>query len=309
VWQAGGVEERRFELPARYDLAGTLAPISLSRHDRCARWAGGTFWLAARTPDGPASLALRRTDSELTAHTYGPGAGWLIERADAIAGLRDDMSGFAELARRHDLVARLAGAHSGLRLTATGLLYHRLLRAICEQKVTGKEAYGAYASIVRHFGEPAPAGPDSPPELLLPPDPVRVAATPYHDFHPLGLEQRRTNTLRGASARIAALQASPDSATLQQRLQALPGIGVWTAAEVGSTVMGDPDAVSVGDYHLKNVVSWALAGEPRGTDERMLQLLAPFAGQRGRVCQLLIAAGIGAPRYGPRLSVRGYRKF
>lgn len=304
------MQERRIGLSGRYDLAGTLGPISLSRHDRCARWAGGVYWLAARTPEGAATLSLRQIGAaELVANGYGPGAGWLLGRADAIAGLRDELADFAALAALHPLVARLAREHSGLRRTATGLLFHRLLRAVCEQKVTGKEAYGSYAAIVRHFGEPAPAGEGSPPELLLPPEPARVAATPYYDFHPFGLEQRRADTLRRAASRITVLEASPDSATLQARLQVLPGIGLWTAAEVASTVWGDPDAVSVGDYHLKNVVSWALAGEPRGTDERMLELLAPFAGHRGRVCQLLIAAGIGAPRYGPRMPIRSYQRF
>ena len=52
------------------------------------------------------------------------------------------------------------------------------------------------------------------------------------------------------------------------------------------------------------MVAWALAGEPRGTDERMLELLEPYRGQRGRVVRLLELAGIAAPRYGPRLAPR-----
>ena len=77
-------------------------------------------------------------------------------------------------------------------------------------------------------------------------------------------------------------------------LRAIPGIGPWTAAEVGIRAFGDPDAVSVGDFHLPNMVAWALAGEPRGTDERMLELLEPYRGQRGRVLRLLELSGGGA---------------
>ena len=85
---------------------------------------------------------------------------------------------------------------------------------------------------------------------------------------------------------------------------AVPGIGPWTAAEVGVRALGDPDAVSVGDFHLPNLVAYALAGEPRGSDTRMLELLEPYRGQRARVMRLLELSGIRPPRYGPRLSPR-----
>jgi 3-methyladenine DNA glycosylase/8-oxoguanine DNA glycosylase len=88
------------------------------------------------------------------------------------------------------------------------------------------------------------------------------------------------------------------------RVRALPLVGPWTAAEVGQRALGDPDAVSVGDFHLCHVICWALAGEPRGSDERMLELLAPYAGHRARVIRLIEAAGIHAPRRGPRMAPR-----
>jgi len=290
-------------VPDHYHLAGSVGSIAMGRHDPCARFVGGTFWWATRTPDGPGTLSLRRDGTEVAATAYGPGAGWLIERADAVAGLRDDVSGFAAVASGHPVVAELARRHQGVRLPATGRLFQRLLRAIFEQKVTGKEAYRTYAATVRHFREPAP-GPV--PTLLLPPDAAAVAATPYWVFHPFGVEQRRTQTLLRASLVADRLERCADAAEATARLTALPGIGPWTAAEVVRTVYGDPDAVSVGDYHLPNTVAWALAGQVRGTDARMLELLEPFRGHRGRVCELLEAAGMGAPRFGPRMTIRDF---
>jgi 3-methyladenine DNA glycosylase/8-oxoguanine DNA glycosylase len=90
----------------------------------------------------------------------------------------------------------------------------------------------------------------------------------------------------------------------RQRLTALPGIGPWTAAEVSLVALGDADAVSVGDYHLPSLVAFALAGEARADDERMLEILEPYRGQRGRVVRLLEASGIGPPRRGPRMAPR-----
>ncbi|MET0492292.1 MAG: DNA-3-methyladenine glycosylase 2 family protein [Actinoplanes sp.] len=292
-------------LPDGYHFTRTLRTLLVVRYDPCGTLADGDFWLSARTPDGPASLHLARVGAELTATGHGPGAQWIVDRADAIAGLRDDLTGFPALAAGHPLVARLARTFSGLRFAATGLLFHRLIRAILEQKVTGIEAHRAYRAMVKHFGEPAPG----PGDLLLPPDPEAVAATPYWKFHPFGVEQRRTQALQRAALVAARLERCADSAEATRRLVAIPGIGPWTAAEVVRTAYGDPDAVSVGDFHIPNTVAWGLAGEARGTDARMLELLAPFAGHRGRVCELLAAGGIAAPKFGPRMPIRSFARF
>ncbi|MGV9762149.1 MULTISPECIES: DNA-3-methyladenine glycosylase family protein [Micromonospora] len=297
---------RTLRPPAGYRLAASVRALTFSPYDPCARIAAGTFWWATRTPDGPATLALRTEAGELLAEGYGPGAAWVVDRADRIAGLCDDLTGFAALAAAHPLVARLAHTHHGLRMPATGQIFPRLLRAVFEQKVTGKEAYRAYAATVRHFREPAP-GPLQP--LLLPPEPAAVAATPYWVFHPFGVEQRRADTLRRAAAVADRLERCADSAEATRRLTAIPGIGPWTAAEVVRIAYGDPDAVSVGDYHVPNTVAWALAGEPRGDDARMLALLEPFRGHRGRVCVLLEAAGVQAPKYGPRAPIRSFARY
>ena len=299
---------RRLVVPERYDFGGTLGGIALTKgSDPTLGFTVAGAWFATRTPDGPGTLHLARDGGGLLASAYGPGSAWLLDRADAIAGLRDDLTGFAELAKRHPLVRELARQHSGLRFAATGRIFHHLVPAILGQKVTGKEAHHSYLRLLRHFAsEPAP-GPN--PKLRLPPDPEAVAATPYWTFHPFGVEQKRADALRKAAVHAAALERMPDAAEATRRMTSLPGIGVWTAAEVTRVAFGDADAVSVGDYHLKNIVAYALAGEPRADDARMLELLEPFAGQRGRVCQLLGAAGITAPRYGPRMPLRSFARF
>jgi 3-methyladenine DNA glycosylase/8-oxoguanine DNA glycosylase len=270
------------------------AGLTWGRHDPCARWIDGSFWFAARTPLGPASIRLA---PHVEAH--GAGADWLLERAAALRGELDDLTGFEP---HHPLVKRLAV----VRLPRTGLVFPRLLRAICEQKVTGKEAHRAYQGIMRRFGEPAPGPAEG---LRLPPSPEMIHATPYYEFHSIGLEQRRADVLRRAAFEAPRLESCVDSSALAKRLLAIPGIGPWTVAEVTRLVFGDADAVSVGDYHMKNIISWALAGEPRGTDERMLELLEPYRGHRGRVCVMIEAAGIGAPRFGPRVAIRDFRSF
>jgi hypothetical protein len=67
--------------------------------------------------------------------------------------------------------------------------------------------------------------------------------------------------------------------------------------------------VTVGDFHLPNIVAFALTGQARADDARMLELLEPFRGHRGRVCQLIMAAGIRAPRFGHRQPIRSFARF
>ena len=299
------VTSRRLTPPERYRFRASVAPLLVPKHDPCGRLGTDGLWLAARTPDGPATLHLARAAGDLVATGYGAGAQWLVERADAVAGLRDDVHGFPAVAARHPLVERLARTFAGVRMPATGRVFARALRAVLEQKVTGKEAHRAYRGICRHFGEPAPG----PVALVLPPDPAAVAGTPYWVFHPYGVEQRRTQALQRVALTADRLEDCADAAEATRRLVALPGIGPWTAAEVVRVAYGDPDAVSVGDFHIPHTVAWALAGEARGTDERMLELLEPFRGHRGRVCELLAYGGIGAPKFGPRKPVRSFARF
>ena len=182
----------------------------------------------------------------------------------------------------------------------SGRVVQALVPSVFEQKITGTEAFRAYAALLRAYGRPAP-GPGG---LLLPPEPDVLAGLPYHAYHPIGLERRRADVIRRAASRAAWLEAAATAEETARRLTSLPGIGQWTAAEVMRSSFGDADAVSVGDFHLPNTVAWALAGEPRADDARMLELLEPYRGQRARVQRLLEVGRIVAPRYGPRTAPR-----
>jgi 3-methyladenine DNA glycosylase/8-oxoguanine DNA glycosylase len=298
--------ERDVVIDGPLDLALVLGIHLRGRTDPALRLeAPGRAWRATRTTDGPATLILDRTAGGVRARAWGPGAAAAVAGVEALLGLDDDPS---RLVPRHPAVVDAVRRLPGLRIGRTGAVLEALVPAILEQKVTGDEARRTYRALIRVHGEPAP-GPGG---LRLLPVPEVLASLPYHAFHPLGLERRRAELVRAVAReaarleRLTAVAAGPggDPAPAYAALRAFPGIGPWTVAEVGIRAFGDPDALSVGDFHLPNLVAWALAGEPRGTDERMLELLEPYRGQRGRVARLLELSGIRAPRYGPRVSAR-----
>jgi 3-methyladenine DNA glycosylase/8-oxoguanine DNA glycosylase len=290
---------RTLPLPDSFDLRGSLAGLVASAHDPTIRLREDAVVRCVRTPEGPASVELRRVGTQAQACAWGPGAEWALEQVPGLLGAHDDLAGFEP--HRHAQVARAHHDRPGLLLPRTGSVADVLVPTILAQRVTAREAAGSWTRIVRRFGEPAP-GPHG---LLLPPSPARLAAIPDWDYHRLGVERTRAATIRRACRRIARLQEAVDLPHEQAmaRMTAMPGLGPWTAALVLRLAAGDPDTVEVGDFHVKHHVCWCLAGEPRGTDARMLELLEPFRGHRGRVVTLLLAAGPRAPKRGPRARV------
>jgi 3-methyladenine DNA glycosylase/8-oxoguanine DNA glycosylase len=279
------------------DLALTMGPMVRGAGDPTARIVGNEVWRAARTPFGAVTLHLEAASSgSVRVEAWGEGSDWALEHAPDLIGARDQVKGFVPV---HPVVAEAFKRFRGLRIPRNRDIVRTLAAAILEQKVTGIEAKRAWKGYVRLDSEPAPG----PGELLLPPDPATVARTPYFAMHPAGIARRPAELLRTVSSMANRLERIADEpvATARAHLEAIPGIGPWTSAQVALLSLGDPDAVVVGDYHLPNTVCWALAHEPRGTDERMLELLAPYAGHRGRVQMLLVIAGIHAPRFGPKM--------
>jgi 3-methyladenine DNA glycosylase/8-oxoguanine DNA glycosylase len=204
-----------------------------------------------------------------------------------------------------------------MRIGRAGGLLDTLVPTILEQRVIGIEAARAYRAMMRASGRRAPQplatddvdDPAGPPALLLPPTADWLRAVPYWRFHRWGVEQRRVTTIKHAAAHARHL-ADAESQPLpeaRRRLFALRGVGPWTVNTVAALALGDPDAVPVGDYWVKHIVTHALTGAPRGSDERMLELLEPFAGQRWRAMRLISIAGGYQARRAPRARIRSLR--
>jgi 3-methyladenine DNA glycosylase/8-oxoguanine DNA glycosylase len=292
----------RFTPPFAINLVKTLGPLKRGRFDRTASFGGSDIWRATRTPDGPATQRISSVGGQIESQSWGPGAQWLAQRAPVLVGCHDDTADFPAA---NEAITRLHQQHQSFRILCTQNIWEALFPSVLEQKVTGVEARRSYAHLLRHFGEPAPR-PEGAPPLVLPPDGERVAQSPSYVFHAAGVEAKRGDTIRRAATYAHRLREAAEmpTAAANALVSKLPGIGAWTVAEVGIVALGDADAVSVGDYHLKNWVSWNLAGHARGTDEEMLALLEPYRPHRGRVLKYLQMGGQAPPRYGPRLTIQ-----
>lgn len=290
-------------------LGATLRTYLAGRFDPTARLRPGEFVRATLTPDGPGTLRLRwRSDPAppgsdgLSADAWGPGARWLLARVDDLTG-REDRTVLVDAA--HPVVRRAMRHTRARRIGASATLYHELLPTIVAQRITAREAFRQWRVLCRRLGEPAPGPAAVVAGLRLPPPPASLAGRPAWWFHPLGIEARRATTLSEVARHADRLwewcETGPSAAA--DKLRLLRGVGPWTIGSVLGPALGDADAVPVGDYHFPNTVAWALAGEPRADDARMLELLAPYAGQRGRVLAALVSTAGRAPAFGPRQRV------
>ena len=293
------VTKRFVRTASPIDLFPTFQPLRRGPIDPTTRLTQTEMWRASRGPQGAFTIHLATSPGGVTAEAWGPGAEWAIEQAPLLVGAEDDWSSFEP---KHDLVRELWRRMPGVRFPSWPTATEILVPTILEQKVIASTAKEAYRKLCFFYGERAPG----PAKLWLPPEPKVLAGLPYYEFHPLGVEKRRAVVIKEVCVRTKRLDEAPTlpAEARRRRLEAISGIGRWTSAEVARLAWGDPDAVSVNDFHLPHVISWALAGEARGTDERMLELLEPYRGQRARAVRLIEAAGLTAPKFGPRLAIR-----
>ncbi|WP_189154307.1 DNA-3-methyladenine glycosylase family protein [Lentzea pudingi] len=290
---------RAWTPPFPLDLGAVLGRLRRGPGDPSFSAEGGV-WFAANTPCGPGTVHITRTNGEVLAEAWGEGGPWLLDGLPALLGADDTVD---EFVAHHPIIAEARMQRPGLRLGATNRVWDLLFASILEQKVTGVEAFRTWRELGRRFGESAPG----PKPLKVPPTPQRLLGLQDWEWHQCGLDGARRRTLINVAQVAHRLEKAAETRS-RELLEKVPGVGVWTSAEVAQRAWGDPDAVSVGDYHVAKNVTWALTGKP-GDDDAMMELLAPYQPQRHRAVMYLVAAGMRRPRRAPRFSPRDYRRF
>ena len=263
----------------------------------------GTVWRGIRTPAGPTTLRLRAkpADGEVHAVAWGPGAGWALHSVPAMLGAEDDPSGFAP---QHPVLADAHRRRPHWRVCRTDRVLEALVPAVIEQKVTGQEAFAGFRTLVHRFGERAP-GAGAERGVWVQPSAETLRLVPSWEWLRMHIDPARSRTVVRACQVAAGLERTVDLPVdeVDRRLRSVPGIGVWTSAEVRFRAHGDADAVSFGDYHVAKDIGWALTGT-QVDDDGLAELLEPYRPHRYRVQRLVELAGLRRPRHGPRMAPR-----
>jgi 3-methyladenine DNA glycosylase/8-oxoguanine DNA glycosylase len=282
--------------------AFTLSPLRRGGGDPCYVTADdGAVWRTSLMRTGPVTARISRAGPRsIGCEAWGGGAAEFADGFAALMGADDDASGFAP---EEPTIAEAHRRVPHLRLGRTGRVLEALIPAVIEQRVAGKDAFRAWRRLVTKFGSPAP-GP-APARMRVPPTADIWRRIPSWEFHLANVDPGRARTVVGCAQRADSLERLVARPAEQARaaLMSLPGVGIWTAAETAQRAFGDADALSIGDYHLANVVGCSLLGH-RIDDDEMVELLAPLRPHRHRAVRLLEVSGLARnPRFGARMAI------
>ncbi len=301
-------KERTLSFPGPASPGMTLAPQRRGPGDPCYQLdAERAIWRTSLQASGPVTARIRRVAPDaVVCQAWGEGAEEFTDALPALLGLDDDARDFRP---DHPVVEAARMRVPQLRLGRTGRVLEALVPAVIEQRVPGADAFRAWRLLVTKFGTPAP-GP-APARMRVPPSAEVWRRIPSWEFHRANVDPGRARTIVGCAQRAAALErlSARPAAKAREALTTLPGVGVWTAAEVAQRAFGDADALSIGDYHVAKMIGWTLIGAPVD-DAGMVELLEPMRPHRYRVVRMLEASGLAyEPRRGARLPVQDISKL
>lgn len=149
-------------------------------------------------------------------------------------------------------LAPLLEHQPGLRIPGAVEGFELALRAIVGQQISVPAATTVFTRFVRHFGTPVTT--PAPGLDRLPPRAEALANADLQQIIDRGVPRRRAETIHVLAQAMASgtLRLGRGQPTAQTRaaLQALPGIGPWTAQYIGMRALGDPDAFPAQDLGL-----------------------------------------------------------
>jgi 3-methyladenine DNA glycosylase/8-oxoguanine DNA glycosylase len=278
---------------APFDLVRSFALGRFGLYDPTATLSQNRLKKAFSCVDG--TCVVEVTAETGGVHVRAEGAGEAEVVADLVDALGAD-DGSKVFTPDHPLLAKLHRAHAGLRLVRVPWRFDVACCAVLQQRVTVREAWQEWTRIAKKYGT-RPKN-DGSHDLFAFPGAHEIARMDSWRFEELGVDPKRTRAMIGLARDVVRRGTFgwTDRARVRKHMRAVRGIGVWTTEMTLGFGYGDPDALPLADLHLPHLVTWALARERPGTDERMEQLLEPYRGHRFRAVRLLLDAGIVVPR-------------
>ena len=214
---------------------------------RTVRLGGHTGWVRVRhLPD-------RRALSVELPQSLAPALPALLGRLRQLFDVNARPDVIAEHLATHGALRASLRKNPGLRVPGAFDAFELATRAILGQQVTVKAATTIASRFARAFGTPVNG---VAPELdVLFPEPSTIAALSAERVAELGVIRTRATSIIGLAQALESgalmLEPGADPAIAIERLQAIPGIGPWTANYIAMRALRWPDAFPKEDVVLR----------------------------------------------------------
>ncbi|WP_295545504.1 AlkA N-terminal domain-containing protein [uncultured Pseudacidovorax sp.] len=257
----------------RRALAGVERLDADGRFVRTVRIGAQTGWLALRFDLAASQVRLTLGES------LAPVLPILASRVRALLDLDADPAAI------HAVLGPHFPAAEGLRVPGTLDGFELAVRAVLGQQITVAAARTLGSRLVQALGEPIATPIDGLDRLF--PTPAALAAADGETLGRLGLVRQRQAALHALAEAVLdgrlALHAGADPQRTCAALQALPGIGAWTAQYIAMRALRWPDAFPAGDIALQKAlgVTQARAAEAASQAWRPWRSYAVLAAWHG----------------------------
>ena len=239
----------RLEAPPDFDFDWTLGFLAARVVPSLESLEDGEYRRSLRVDGRPVALAIRVAPGKLTVRSSPrlPSAE-LRRLVTRMFDLDVELDAFHRLAAGDPLLSGLVAARPWIRLPQYLDPFEGTVRAILGQQVSLAAASTMVDRLVRRVSDPAPdLG------LLAFPRAESVAALGHEGLLSLGLTRAKAAALHGLAMAVIDgtvdwdwLRTAP-AAEAEAALDALPGIGPWTASYVRMRTLGDRDAFPASD--------------------------------------------------------------
>lgn len=247
-----------YRTPLDHGVLSFLGARSVTGIEHCEGASGpATYTRSMALPRGAAVVALTPADRHVSCTLRLDDLRDLaaaVERCRSMLDLDADPAAVAAHLGRDPVLAPLVARAPGLRIPGSPDAFEIAVRAVLGQQVSVAGARTLAARLVEAHGKPlaAPAGPVT----HLFPDPDALADAGLAE---VGMPGARRRALRGLAAAVAGgelvLDRGAARAETSAALQALPGIGPWTASYVALRGLGDPDVFLAGDLGVRKAAA------------------------------------------------------
>jgi 3-methyladenine DNA glycosylase/8-oxoguanine DNA glycosylase len=267
---------------ARFDIASSMALQQFGDNDPTALKSPRAFQKVFVSNKDCLQLhqLTKNHDDSITVSVTGEQSAQALDVWKTKMPINDGLDSFEP---KHRILAFLHRTFPHLRIIRVPWLFDCVVTAILQQRISTYLAFDQFRKIAVRWSPNNALG-------IACPSAAQFAELAVHDLQAMGIDLQRAQTLLLLARQQQRKPFCNDTTTLaelRERLLSLRGIGPWTTEMILGFGAGDTDAVPLGDLHLPNLVCRMLAGQDSDSEQRMLELLEPYRGQRFRVIRLL----------------------